>query len=158
METIFIFGILFVYVAFESMSVHKCVGIHVSTCNCMFLCTSMFVAEIVTWCLFLSLSTLYFEEDSWFNSDPLDFTSLIHHHVPNRVPPECWDYTSTSIPAYCLCEGWRPEFQTSCFDAKHFNYWDIPQPFFCIVCTNFAYFIINILCTFQYLLFHISFL
>lgn len=101
------------------------------TCNCMCLCMSMFVADrgchLV---LFLSLSALYFEEDSWLNSDPLDFTNLTHHRVPNRVPPESWDYRSASILAYCLWEGWRPECQTSFFDVKYFNYWDIPQPLF----------------------------
>lgn len=132
METIFIFGILFVYMAFVSMSVHKCVGIHVSTDIYAIICS---YAWACLWQLRLSLGifffpTLYFEEDFWLNSDPLYFTSLTHHRVSNRVPPESWDYRSASIPAYCLCEGWRPECQTSCFDAKYFNYWDIPQSFF----------------------------
>lgn len=129
-------------------------------CNCMFLCMSMFVAvEIVTWYLFFP--TLYFEEDFWLNLDPLYFTSLTHHRVPNRVPPESWDDRSASIPAYCLCEGWRPECQTSCFDAKYLSTLTTgisPSPFFCIVCMNFVYFIINISCTFQYFHLHISFL
>lgn len=122
------------YVAFVSMSVHKCVGIHVSTdihaIVCAYAWACLWRTEVVTWCLFLSLSTLYFEEDSWLNSDPLDFTNLTHHRVPNRVPPESWDYRSASIPAYCLWEGWRPECQTTFFDVKYFNYWDIPQPLF----------------------------
>lgn len=152
METVFIFGILFVYVAFVSMRVHKCVGIHVSAdihaIVCAYAWACLWQSEVVTWCLLLSPSTLYFEEDSWLNSDPLDFTSSTHHHVPNRIPPECWDYRLASIPAYYLCEGWRPECQTSCIDAKHFISWDILQPFLGIVCMNFVYFLINILCTF----------